>query len=125
MNEDADYKPRWCEAEINELYIYSLSALETEIPLAREIRITVDFLQACRFCQRGERDRMFLVSEIKTETRYKIRFLPSRYDSRTEEIAIPEGVLMCAYNPVRHILDNKCDYLAKICGYPDKKKKED
>ena len=47
-----------------------------------------------------------------------------RKDSRTEEIAIPEDVLMCAYNPVRHMLDNKCDYLAKICGYPNKKKKE-
>lgn len=118
--EDIDYKPRWSEEEIPELLNYAEEVLEIEIPLAKEIRTTVNYLQACRLCNRGEHDKMFLIAEINTEIRYKIRFLPSRYSSRTEEIAIPEDVLICAYNGVRRILDNKCDYLAKRCDYRKK-----
>ena len=125
MNDYIDYKARWSEEEIPELLSYAQSVLETEIPLAKEIRTTVNYLQACRLCRRGPKDAMFLVAEIRTEVKYKIRFLPSRYDSRTEEIAIPEDVLMCAYNGVQRILDNKCDYLANICGYSKKQNKED
>lgn len=117
MNDDIDYKPRWSEEEIPDLLGHAMFVLGIEIPLAREIQTTVDYLQACRLCNRGDCDKMFLVAEIKTEIKYKIRFLPSRYSERTEEIAIPEDVLMCAYNGVRRILDNKCDYLAKLCDY--------
>jgi hypothetical protein len=120
MNDDIDYKPRWNEKEIPDLLSHAEFVLGIEIPLAKEIRTTINYLQACRLCQRGERDKMFLVSEIKTEIKYKIRFLPSRYSERTEEIAIPEDVLMCAHNGVHRILDNKCDYLAKRCDYRKK-----
>lgn len=121
MNDDVDYKARWSEEEIFELVRYSNDVLEVEIPLATDIRKTVEYLQACRLIGRSERDRMFLVAEVKTEVRYKIRFLPSKFSSDTEELPIPEDVLMCAYNGVRRILDNKCDYLAERSGY---KKKE-
>ena len=121
MNDDIDYKPRWSEDEIPELLTHAEFVLGIEIPLAKEIRTTINYLQACRLCNRGERDKMFLVAEIKTKIKYKIRFLPSRYSRRTEEIAIPEDVLMCAYNGVHRILDNKCDYLAKRCDYRKKK----
>lgn len=117
MNDDIDYKARWSEEEISELIRYANDVLEVEIPLATDIRKTVEYLQACRLIGRSERDRMFLVADVKTEVRYKIRFMPSRYSSDTEELPIPEDVLMCAYNGVRRILDNKCDYLAERCGY--------
>ena len=117
MNDDIDYKARWSEEEISELIRYANDVLEVEIPLATDIRKTVEYLQACRLIGRNDMDRMFLVAEVKTEVRYKIRFLPSRYSSNTEELPIPEDVLMCAYNGVRRILDNKCDYLAKCSGY--------
>ena len=117
MNDDIDYKPRWSEEEISELIRYANNVLEVEIPLAKDIRKTVEYLQACRLIGRSESDRMFLVAEIKTEVRYKIRFLPSRFSSDTKELPIPEDVLMCAYNGVRRILDNKCDYLAERSGY--------
>lgn len=120
MNDDIDYKARWSEEEIFELIRYANDTLEVEIPLAKDIRKTVEYLQACRLTRRGERDRMFLVAEVKTEVRYKIRFLPSRYSSDTKKLPIPEDVLMCAYNGVRRILDNKCDYLAERCGYKKK-----
>lgn len=115
--DDIDYKARWSEEEISELIRYANDVLEVEIPLAKDIRKTVEYLQACRLIGRNERDRMFLVAEVKTEVRYKIRFLPSRFSSNKEELPIPEDVLMCAYNGVRRILDNKCDYLAKRSGY--------
>jgi hypothetical protein len=67
---------------------------------------------------------MFLVAEVKTEVRYKIRFMPSRFSNDTEELPIPEDVLMCAYNGVRRILDNKCDYLAERSGYKKKQNME-
>jgi hypothetical protein len=118
-SDDIDYKARWSEEEISELIRYSNDVLEVEIPLAKDIRTTVEYLQACRLIGRSERDRMFLVAEVKTEVRYKIRFLPSRYSSDTEELPIPEDVLMCAYNGVRRILDNKCDYLAERSGYKE------
>lgn len=117
MNDGIDHKTRWSEEEISELIRYSNNVLEVEIPLAKDIRKTVEYLQAFRLIGRSERDRMFLVAEVKTEVRYKIRFLPSRYSSDTEELPIPEDVLMCAYNGVRRILDNKCDYLAERSGY--------
>lgn len=117
MNDDIDYKARWSEEEIFELITYANYILEVEIPLAKDILKTVKYLQACRLIGRGERDRMFLVAEVKTEVRYKIRFIPSRFSSKTEELPIPEDVLTCAYNGVRRILDNKCDYLAKRSGY--------
>ena len=117
MNDDIDYKARWSEKEISELIRYSNDVLEVEIPLATDIRKTVEYLQACRLIGRSERDRMFLVAEVKTEVRYKIRFLPSRFSSKTEELPIPEDVLVCAHNGVRRILDNKCDYLAERSGY--------
>ena len=117
MNDDIDYKARWSEKEISELIRYSNDVLEVEIPLATDIRKTVEYLQACRLIGRSERDRMFLVAEVKTEVRYKIRFLPSRFSDDTEELPIPEDVLMCAYDGVRRILDNKCDYLAERSGY--------
>lgn len=116
-NDDIDYKARWSEEEISELIRYANNVLEVEIPLATDIRKTVEYLQACRLIGRRERDRMFLVAEVKTEVRYKIRFMPSRYSSNTEELPIPEDVLMCAYNGVSRILDNKCDYLAERSGY--------
>lgn len=116
-SDDMDYKARWSEEEISELIRYSNDVLEVEIPLATEIRKTVEYLQACRLIGRRDRDRMFLVAEVKTEVRYKIRFMPSRYSSDAEELPIPEDVLMCAYNGVRRILDNKCDYLAERSGY--------
>lgn len=117
MNDDIDYKARWSEEEISELIRYANDILEVEIPLATDIRKTVEFLQACRMIGRSDRDRMFLVAEVKTEVRYKIRFMPYRFIDNTEELPIPEDVLMCAYNSVRRILDNKCDYLAERSGY--------
>ncbi len=125
MNDDIDYKVRWSEEEISELIRYANDVLEVEIPLATDIRKTVEYLQACRLIGRSERDRMFLVAEVKTEVRYKIRFLPSRFSNNTEELPIPEDVLMCAYNGVRRILDNKCDYLAKRSGYKKKQNMEE
>ena len=119
-SDDMDYKVRWSEEEISELIRYANNVLEVEIPLATDIRKTVEYLQACRLIGRNDRDRMFLVAEVKTEVRYKIRFLPSRYSSNTEELPIPEDVLMCAYNGVRRILDNKCDYLAERSGFKKK-----
>lgn len=116
MNE-VNNKPRWSEEEIFELVRFANSVFEVEIPLATEIRKTIEYLQACRLIRRSDRDRMFLVAEIKTEVRYKIRFLPSRFSNDTKELPIPEDVLMCAYNGVREILDNKCDYLAERSGY--------
>ena len=118
---DVDYKPKWEEEEIPNLLSYANSVLEVEIPLARVIRNTINYLQACRLIGRGERDKMILVAEVKTEVKYKIRFLPNRLSERTEEISIPEDVLMCAYKGVCRILDKQCDYLAKICDYPKKK----
>jgi len=120
MNDDIDYKARWSEEEISELIRYANDVLEVEIPLAKDIRKTVEYLQACRLIGRSERYRMFLVAEVKTEVRYKIRFMPSRFCNDTEELPIPEDVLMCAYNGVRRILDNKCDYLATRSGYKKK-----
>ena len=117
MNDDIDYKARWSEEEISELVIYANNIFEVEIPLAKDIRKTVEYLQACRLIGRNDWDRMFLVAEVKTEIRYKIRFMPSRCSSDTKELPIPEDVLMCAYNGVRRILDGKCDYLAKRSGY--------
>ena len=118
---DVDYKPKWEEEEIPDLLRYANSVLEVEIPLAKVIRNTINYLQACRLIDRGERDKMILVAEVKTEIRYKIRFLPNRYTSDTQEIPIPEDVLLVAYKGVRRILDNQCNYLAKICDYPKKK----
>lgn len=120
MNDDIDYKVRWSEEEISELIRYANDVLEVEIPLAKDIRKTIEYLRSCRLIGRSERDRMFLVAEVKTEIRYKIRFMPSRFSNDTEELPIPEDVLMCAYNGVRRILDNKCDYLAKRSGYKKK-----
>lgn len=120
MNDDIDYKARWSEEEIFELVRYANDILEIEIPLATDIRKTVKYLQACRLIGRTDRDRMFLVAEVKTEVRYKIRFMPSRFSNDTEELPIPEDVLMCAYNGVRRILDNKCDYLAERSGFEKK-----
>lgn len=114
---EVDYKPRWSEEEIFELIRFANSVFEVEIPLAAEIRKTIEYLQACRLIGRTDNNRMFLVAEVKTEVKYKIRFMPSRFSSNTEELPIPEDVLMCAYNGVRKILDNKCDYLAERCGY--------
>lgn len=122
MNEDIDYKVRWSEEEISELVTYANNIFEVEIPLATDIRKTVEYLRACRLIGRNDWDRMFLVAEVKTEVRYKIRFMPYRSSSYTKELPIPEDVLMCAYNGVRRILDNKCDYLAERSGY---KKKQD
>ena len=119
-SDDIDYKTRWCEEEISELIRYANNVFEVEIPLAKDIRKTIEYLTACRLIGRSERDRMFLVAEVKTEVRYKIRFMPSRFGSNTEELPIPEDVLMCAYNGVRRILDNKCDYLAERSGYKKK-----
>lgn len=124
MNDDVDYKARWSEEEISELIRYANDVLEVEIPLAKDIRKTVEYLHACRLIGRSERDRMFLVAEIKTEVRYKIRFMPSRFSNDTEELPIPEDVLMCAYNGVRRILDNKCDYLAERSGFKKKQNME-
>ena len=117
MNDDIDYKARWSEEEIFDLIRYANYVLEVEIPLAKDIRKTVEYLQACRLIGRSKRGRMFLVAEVKTEVRYKIRFMPRRHSNDTEELPIPEDVLMCAYNGVRRILDNKCDYLAERSGY--------
>ena len=113
----ADNKQSWSEEEIFKLIRYANEVFEVEIPLVKEIRKTVEYLQACRLIKRTDKDRMFLVAEVKTEVRYKIRFMPSRFSSNTEELPIPEDVLMCAYDGVRKILDNKCDYLAKRSGY--------
>lgn len=112
-----DNKQSWSEEEIFKLIRYSNEVFEVEIPLVKEIRKTVEYLQACRLVKRTDKDRMFLVAEVKTEVRYKIRFMPSRFSRDTEELPIPEDVLMCAYDGVRKILDNKCDYLAKRSGY--------
>lgn len=112
-----DNKQSWSEEEIFKLIRYANEVFEVEIPLVKEIRKTVEYLQACRLIKRTDKDRMFLVAEVKTEVRYKIRFMPSRFSSNTEELPIPEDVLMCAYDGVRKILDNKCDYLAKRSGY--------
>lgn len=112
-----DNKQRWSEEEIFELIRYANSVFEVEIPLATEIRKTVEYLQACRLIGRKDEDRMFLVAEVKTEVKYKIRFMPSRFSRNTEELPIPEDVIMCAYDCVRQILDKKCDYLAERCGY--------
>lgn len=117
---DIDYKPVWSEEEIPELLSFAKQVLEIEIPLSGEIRSTLEYLQACRLINRGKRDTMFLIAEVKTKITYKVRFLPNRYTSNTQEIPIPEDVLLCAYNGVRRILDNKCNYLAKICSYPHK-----
>lgn len=112
-----DNKQSWSEEEIFKLIRYANEVFEVEIPLVKEIRKTVEYLQACRLIKRTDKDRMFLVAEVKTEVRYKIRFMPSRFSRDTEELPIPEDVLMCAYDGVRKILDNKCDYLAKRSGY--------
>ena len=121
----ADNKQSWSEEEIFKLIRYANEVFEVEIPLVKEIRKTVEYLQACRLIKRTDKDRMFLVAEVKTEVRYKIRFMPSRFSSNTEELPIPEDVLMCAYDGVRKILDNKCDYLAKRSGYERAMKDEE
>ena len=123
--EDVGYKPRWSEDEIPELLSHAREVLETDIPLSCDISKTVDYLKACRFINRDERDRMILVADIRTEIRYRIRFMPYRCSQRTEELAIPEDVLACAYNSVHRILDNKCDFLAKVCGYRKAGRKEE
>ena len=123
-SDDIDYKARWSEEEIFKLIRYANDVLEVEIPLAKDIRKTVEYLQACRLIGRSDMDRMFLVAEVKTEVKYKIRFMPSRYSRDTKELPIPEDVLMCAYNGVSRILDNKCDYLAKRSGYKRQERKE-
>lgn len=114
---EVNIKPKWSEEEIFELIKYANKIFEVEIPLAKEIRKTLEYLQACRLIGRTDKDRMLLVADIKTEVKYKIRFMPSRFSRDTEELAIPEDVLMCAYDGVRKILDNKCDYLAERSGY--------
>ena len=121
---EVNIKPKWSEEEIFELIIYADSVFEVEIPLAKEIRKTVDYLQACRLIGRTDKDRMFLVADVKTEVKYKIRFMPSRFSRNTEELPIPEDVLMCAYDGVRKVLEHKCDYLAERCGYKRKLKDE-
>ncbi len=120
----ADNKQRWSEEEIFKLIEFANHVFEVEIPLATEIRKTVEYLQACRLIGRNDKDRMFLVAEVKTEVKYKIRFMPSRFSEYTELLPIPEDVLMCAYDGVREILDNKCDYLAKRSGYKQAMKDE-
>lgn len=117
ISNDTEYKARWSEEEIPELISHAYDVLEIEIPLATDIRKTVEFLQACRLIGRDDKDRMCLIADIRTEVKYKIRFMPSRFSKSTEFLPIPEDVLMCAYNGVRQILDNKCDYLAKISCY--------
>ena len=64
MNDDIDYKARWSEEEISELVRYANDIFEVEIPLAKDIRKTVEYLQACRLIGRSDRDRMFLVAEV-------------------------------------------------------------
>lgn len=39
---DIDYEARWSEEEISELVRYSNDVLEVEIPLAKDIRKTVE-----------------------------------------------------------------------------------
>ena len=121
---EVNNKTRWSEEEIFNLIQYANNVFEIEIPLVKEIRKTVEYLQACRLIGRTDKDRMFLVADIKTEVKYKIRFMPSRFSSNTEELPIPEDVLMCAYDGVRDILDRKCDYLAKRSGYKQAMKDE-
>lgn len=111
----------WTEDEIIALVQWSKEVYRITIPEAREVYELMSFLREMR---------RVIASKVKFEVsrvvKCRIKYTPFGFsNSRTETLDVPKLAADMMYNPIKCVLNHKCDYLAKLCNYKSRLKHEE
>lgn len=105
----------WYEDEVRDLVNYSEQVFETIIPCAEEIQKLDRFIWEMTILYNKGKKARFIVPE-KRSFLFRV--------SNIREIDVPEDAVWLVVSQAKQILDNKCKYLAELCGYKRKEEKK-
>ena len=102
---------QWRKADIRDLINYSVDKFETMIPCATQILELLTFILNVREWHNKE-GKAKLLKQEKEPFLFRVFSVPGK-----DEIEVPSEVVWVIVNQLEETLDDKCDYLAELCGY--------
>ena len=111
-------KKQWIDDEVRDLVDFSDKKFETRLPCADEALKLNSFIWDMRVLF-NKKDTAKLVAPM-VETSWLFRVFHIGH-SRPWEIEVPEDAIWAIVGQSRQMLDDKCNYLAELCGYERKK----
>ena len=109
----------WYDEEVQDLVKYSEQRFEATIPCASEILHLNHFLFEMRVLFTKRDKAKLVVPMVEQSFLFRVFHIGQ---SRPWEIEVPEDAVWAFVPQVSKMLNDKCDYLAELCGY---KRKED
>ena len=111
-------KKHWYDEEVHDLVNYSDSKFETRIPCADEV-LKLNYFIWQMMLMYSKKDKATLIIPKDQPVLFRVFHIGQ---SKPFEIEVPEDAVWQVVHQTKRMLDDKCDYLAELCGY---KRKED
>jgi len=104
----------WSDKEIKDLRKFAHKTFGVEIPLSVEIEKIALFMS--QHAQQSIEDNSIRINKVY---KYVLSWIPCHWN-RLMEMDIPTSIMDLVYEKIPVLLQERCDELAKLCGYPIK-----